>query len=364
MDKNPLFQEIAESIRQDILFGNLKSGDELLTVRQMATKLNCAPGTIQRAYQELIRQGLIVSRPGQGTRVASISKSSTSSPIRKATLIHQTESHLLSLIKSGYSVYEIEQAFQVAIDRWRAVSNQTVAAVPDKLHFVGSHDMALAVLNQYLDQSIPSCSININYSGSLGGLMALAQHEADLAGCHLYDQETGEYNLPYVQRLLPGRKIGLLTLAHRRLGLIFSPGNPLNIKDLTDLCRKDIRFINRQPGAGTRVWLDVQLHQLGIKCDQIQGYEESALTHSEVASAVAAGQADLALGIQSAALAYGLGFIPLTTEWYELVIPHEIFEHPCVKIILKALNQEELKTKISAIRGYETEKSGHLRWVE
>lgn len=364
MDKNPLFQEIAENIRQDILFGSLQAGDVLPTVREMAHQLRCAPGTVQRAYQELIRQGLIVSRPGQGTHVAQNPKPEAKSPLRRADLIHQTETYLLSQIKSGYAVEEIEQAFQIGIDRWRAISLEKERLVEEKLRFVGSHDMVVSLLNQKLEQINPEQSLAIKYAGSLGGLIALAQQEADLAGCHLWDQESGDYNRPFIQRLLPGRKICLLTVGYRRLGLITSRTNPKGIYDLKDLKRQDLYFKNRQPGAGTRVWLDVQLNLMAIPANEIRGYTDCALTHSEAASAVLAGQADLTLGIESAAIAYNLDFIPLTTECYELAIPGEIWQSHSIQTILHILTSAQFIGEIVSIGGYETEKTGKIRWVE
>ena len=364
MTRSPLFQEIAENLRQEILLGKYKSGDELPTVRAMALRMKCAPGTVQRAYQELNRQGLLNARPGQGTRITVPSGFDTDSPHRKASLINQIESFILGLIKSGNSVYEIEQAFHMALDRWRTISNEQPKPPKQKMRFVGSHDLAVSLLNEFLANHIPRLGFSINFSGSLGGLIALARQEADMAGCHLWDAESGEYNRPFVRRLLPGRKIGLLTLAYRRLGLIIPEGNPRQITGLKDLARNDLRFINRQPGAGTRVWLDSQLQRLDILPKQVTGYDELSPTHSDVASAVAAKQADIALGIENAALTYGLDFIPLTTECYDLVFPCELLNSDGMQTILQALSSDELKSKIAAMGGYETNQTGNLQWVE
>lgn len=364
MDKTPLFQEIAENIRQDILFGNLKAGDELPAVRKMAQSMNCAPGTVQKAYQELIQQGLIISRPGQGTRVALPPSEQNKSPYREATLIHEIETFILSQIKSGHASSEIEKAFLIAMDRWRTLADPKSNHTDQRLRFVGSHDMAMSLLNQHLEQTKSGLSLSLKYAGSLGGLIALARQEADIAGCHLWDRETNDYNRPFIQRLLPGRKIGLLTLAHRRLGLILARKNPKQIMGIQDLSRNDLRFINRQPGAGTRVWLDVQLQLHNIQSSQIQGYKDSVLTHSEAASAIEANLADLTLGIESAAIAYGLDFIPLTIEQYELVIPEEIMESPSIHIIGDTLSSDVFKKDVHSLGGYETKKTGSLRWVE
>ncbi len=171
------------------------------------------------------------------------------------------------------------------------------------------------------------------------------------------------YNEPFVRRLLPGRRVALLTLAHRRLGLITAPGNPLNLLALPDLASAGAHFINRQRGAGTRVWLDAQLRRLSVDAEAIAGYDHEVNTHAEVARAVAEGAADAGLGIEAAAISYGLGFVRLATEPYDLVIPAEAWETPAVQA-LAALAAERGRrgTTIAGLGGYETEKPGRI-WV-
>ena len=132
------------------------------------------------------------------------------------------------------------------------------------------------------------------------GLIALAEGKADLAGCHLWDAESDTYNIPFVHRLLPGKDVTIVTLAHRRQGLIVAPGNPHNIHDLADLTRPGIRFVNRQSGSGTRVWLDAMFSRQGIDPKKIDGYEDERMTHSDVARTVAEGSADVGLGLETA----------------------------------------------------------------
>ena len=193
--------------------------------------------------------------------------------------------------------------------------------------------------------------------------MALARHEADIAGAHLWDVETDTYNQPFIRRLLPGQRIALLTLADRRMGLIVAPGNPLDMRNLPDITKPDVRFINRQSGAGTRVWLDAQLHALELSPADIDGYANEALTHSEVASAVNEGRADVGLGIEAAALAYGLDFVPLTVERYDLVIPEDQWERPPVQALATGLKMDELKAAIDGLGGYDISRTGTVEWV-
>ena len=204
-------------------------------------------------------------------------------PLRRATLANQVERFLLDTMAAGYQADEVEQALRMALDRWHSLAQATVIAPEHALRFAGSHDPAVSLVAARFGEIAGGVALQLSFNGSLGGLIALAQGEADLAGCHLWDAATDTYNTPFVQRLLPGRRVLLLTLAHRRLGLLLAPGNPAGIAGLPDLVRSGVRFVNRQPGAGTRVWLDAQLHRLGIDPGQVSGYGDEALTHSEVA---------------------------------------------------------------------------------
>jgi molybdate-binding protein/DNA-binding transcriptional regulator YhcF (GntR family) len=364
MDKTPLYQQIAESIRQEILYGNLQPGNQLTPVREMSARWHCTPGTVQRAYKELARQGLVQSRPGQGTRVVGAISAQEKTPIRRASLVHKTEAFLLEVLTAGYAVGEVEQAIQLALDRWRALA-QVPKSLPDEtLHFVGSHDPALSLIAARVADLAPGFTLQLAFAGSLGGLIALAEGRADVAGSHLWDESTNTYNTPFVQRVLPGRRMALLTLAQRRLGLITPPGNPAGITRLGDLTRPGLRFVNRQWGAGTRVWLDAHLRQRGIAPEQIRGYDDEVLTHSEVARAVADDRANVGLGVEAVALAYGLDFVLLTSERYDLVIPAEVWESPPARALAQWLSTDEARSAITGLGGYETSETGRVEWVE
>ena len=205
--------------------------------------------------------------------------------------------------------------------------------------------------------------MSVDYSGSLGGLMTLAQGNAEVAGTHLWDETTDSYNRPFVRRLLPGRRLALLTLAHRSLGLILPPGNPQKIEQLGDLTRPDLRLANRQAGSGTRVWLDAQLKALEIEPILVSGYVREELTHLAVARAVADGEATAGLGIHAAAAAHGLAFIPLSQERYELVIPAEIWESPAIQALVDVVRSPQLGETITTLGGYDTSETGRERWV-
>lgn len=364
MHTTPLYQQIAESVRQEILYGDLRPGDRLPSVREMATQWHCTPGTVQRAYKELARQGLVVSRPGQGTRVVSAIQAEEETPLRRAALVHQAEAFLLETLTAGHTPAEVEQAVRLAWDRWRALTREPQSPPERTLRFVGSHDPAIAVIASRFAEIAPQHTLRVAFAGSLGGLIALAQGEADIAGSHLWDEESDTYNTPFVQRLLPGRRVALLTLAHRRLGLITSPGNPAGLAGLADLARPGLRFVNRQRGSGTRVWLDANLRRQGIAPERISGYQEQVPTHSEVARAIAEDQANVGLGVEAAALAYGLGFVLLTMERYDLVIPAEVWDSGPGRGLARWLPTAEARSAIAALGGYDTGETGRVAWVE
>ena len=361
----PIYQRIAESVRQDILTRDLHAGDTLPSVRDMADRWGCAPGTVQRAYKELTQQGLVVSRPGQGTRVVTEVRKEEEISHRRIALIHQAEAFLLEVLTAGHTPTEVEQAVRLALDRWRAtVPHEPPSPPVHRLRFVGSHDPALALIATNFTEIFPEYTFHLTFSGSLGGLIALAEGEADVAGSHLWDTESGTYNRPFVQRLLPGQRVALVTLARRNLGLITQPGNPADITGLDDLIRPELTFVNRQRVAGTRIWLDCQLRQRGLESGQISGYEREVATHSDVVRAIAEEQADVGLGIETAAVAYHLGFVPLTTERYDLVMPDVVCRTAPAQALAGWLNTEDIKSAIADLGGYDTEATGSVEWVE
>lgn len=364
MEETHLYRQIADAVRRQILEGELKPGDRLPPVREMIAHWGCTIGTVQRAYQELAGQGLVISRAGQGTRVVDKPPLHEDIPLRRAVLIHRAEAFLLEVLTAGYSPTDVEDAVRQALDRWRVVSEQAALPQGDVLRFTGSHDLAVAWLATHFAEISPGFSLQINFTGSLGGLIALAEGKADLAGSHLWDQESDSYNAPFVRRLLPGRRMALVTLAHRHIGLIVPYNNPANLQGLSDLARPGVRFVNRQAGSGTRVWLDAQLRTLGIQPAQIQGYSDQKMTHSEVARAVAEGEADVGLGLEAAAHLYGVGFVLLTQERYDLVIPEERMQNPAVQRLIQWLSSAPFRELLSHLGGYDLQAADEIKWIE
>jgi putative molybdopterin biosynthesis protein len=366
LEETFLYHQIADSIRQEILIGVLKPGDRLPSVRQLCEQWQCTPGTVQRAYQTLAREGLLVSQAGRGTQVAGDIPhvKAQQYTLRRAALVNKAESFLLEALTGGYRLDEIQHAMDMAMDRWRASSTEQVAPSPEVLRFVGSHDIVLNELARFFfEHHIEDVRLELVYLGSLGGLMALAEGKADLAGCHLWDAESDTYNLPFVQRLLPGKSVTIVTLAHRRIGLMVSPGNPYQVRSIQDLVRPGLRFVNRQSGSGTRVWLDATLSNFGIIADLIQGYSDERLTHSDVARAVAEGQADAGLGLEMAAVAYGLDFIPANQEQYDLVFLTETAQRADIQKLIDWLQSTAGKQFIDEHPGYDSQYAGQVMTI-
>ncbi|MDD5369456.1 MAG: substrate-binding domain-containing protein [Anaerolineaceae bacterium] len=365
MDEPYLYQRIAVEIREEILAGRLKPGERLPPVRTLMRQWNCTSGTIQRAYRTLAVEGLIISQAGKGTHVSSPVDSrrlQARAPLRRASMVHRAESFLLESLAAGYGLEEIEQSFSLALDRWRALPEEAPAAKDaHTVCFSGSHDTAVTWLAGHLGKLAPGLTIQLNFTGSLGGLMALAEGKADLAGSHLWDAQTGAYNDPFVRKLFPGKKMLLVHLARRNLGFITAPGNPLRIRSIPDLARPGMRMINRQSGSGTRVWLDTVLQQAGIKPGQIQGYTEEKATHSEVAREIAEDKADVGVGLESAARAFGLGFELLTQEEYDLVAYEAQAGEEPLATLLGLLSTEALKEQLRQLQGYDFSRMGDRR---
>jgi molybdopterin molybdotransferase/putative molybdopterin biosynthesis protein len=228
---------------------------------------------------------------------------------------------------------------------------------------IGSHDLTLDLLADEMGQRYPGRSLSSANVGSLGGLLALSRGEAHLAGSHLLDEETGEYNVPYIRRILPGVPVVLMGFVQREQGLMVPRGNPKRIQGLVDLARPDVVYINRQRGAGTRVLLDYRLKQVGIDPRAIQGYERQEFTHLAVAAAVASGAADCGVGILAAARALDLDFVPLDSERYDLVIPAEHYGSEILEPLLEIIRSPAFAARVNALGGYATPRIGELLWT-
>ena len=270
---------------------------------------------------------------------------------------------LMSLVKADGIVtiprfsegHHAGETVTVELLRSPRVIEQTIVAI-------GSHDMTLDLLADQLQRRNPTLRLSSAHVGSIGGLLALQRGEAHLAGSHLLDEESGEYNVRYLREMLveQGVPVVLLGFVDRVQGLMVPRGNPKRIQDLDDLLRGDVVFVNRQRGAGTRVLLDYKLKQRQINPRQIQGYDRQEYTHLAVAAAVASGAADCGLGILAAARALGLDFVPLFDERYDLVIPTPYYESRLLQPLLSLIRDPEFAHSVEALGGYGTSQMGKI----
>jgi len=223
---------------------------------------------------------------------------------------------------------------------------------------IGSHDLVLDLAASALRADDPRVTLASSNVGSLGGLVALRDGLCHIAGSHLLDPATGEYTLPYLDRILAGQDVSVVRLVHRDQGLMVAAGNPLGLKGIDDLTRPGVRYVNRQRGAGTRVLLDHELRMRGISPDAIDGYPREEPTHLAVAAAVAAGRADAGLGITAAARAFGLDFLPVTREPYDLVVGARDADSPRLAPLWALLESGRFRAAVQDLGGYGTEEMG------
>jgi putative molybdopterin biosynthesis protein len=257
----------------------------------------------------------------------------------------------LIVIPRGVQGYEAGESVQVQMYR-------TKHEVESTIFCIGSHDMTLDLLAQHLakrDRRLVSSNV-----GSQGGLIAVHRREAHLAGSHLFDPATGEFNISSIKQYVPDRSVKLIAFVYREQGLMVPKGNPHGLSGLKDIAEKQVRMVNRQRGSGTRVLFDYNLKKLGLSPDSFLGYDDEEYTHLGVAAAVASGRADTGLGITAAAVALHLDFVPLFSERYDLVIPVEYFEDDLLKPLLEVVSGNEFQKEVSALPGYDVSKMGEV----
>lgn len=226
------------------------------------------------------------------------------------------------------------------------------------IFIIGSHDISLDLLAQFLaerDRRLASANV-----GSLGGLVALKRGQAHMAGSHLLDPKSGEFNIRYIHEYLPAIPVVVVAFVGREQGLLVQKNNPKKVYSLEDLAHPEIRFINRQRGAGTRLLLDYHLDDLGIAHEEIQGYDQEEFTHLGVAAAIASGRADCGLGIAAAAKALELDFVPLFKERYDLIFPRDYYQSDLLAPVLDLMQEDMFKNAITGLPGYDTGPMGKI----
>jgi molybdate-binding protein/DNA-binding XRE family transcriptional regulator len=241
-----------------------------------------------------------------------------------------------------------------------AVSTYWSQADIDSTLLIAGCDPAVAILGDWLSRHrSPVTTVSLRCSSSKA-LATLANGGVHVAGVHLRDPNTGEYNLKQVREIVGRRPLLVINFARWELGLAVTAGNPLNIQGFADLARSELRIVNREMGSGARSALDEALKELGLRSHQIKGYTRELPGHLEIAEAVGSGEADAGVTIRVAADAYGLGFIPLREERYDLVVLEDESGQGPVKAMLDALNSRRFACQISQLCAYDTAHMGKL----
>jgi len=318
-----------------------KPGELPVETAQLTRKINSPAGD-----EDYVR--VVVGRVGEKLLAAPLSRGA-------GVITSLVQADGLVILPPGVQGLEAGEKVQVHLYKSRSELERTIFCI-------GSHDLTLDLMAQFLaehDRRFVSANV-----GSQGGLIALRRAEAHLAGSHLFDPRTGEFNISYIRQYMPGIPVKVVALARREQGLLVKRGNPLGIKSLEDLGRSDspagrgVRFMNRQRGAGTRVLLDFHLNRLGISPEKIQGYNQEEYTHLGVAAAVASGRADCGLAIAAAAQALDLDFVPLFQERYDLVIPKVYADGQLLSPLFGLLNGRTFRDEVSKLKGYDVSVMG------
>ncbi|PEJ60543.1 hypothetical protein CN692_00180 [Bacillus sp. AFS002410] len=224
---------------------------------------------------------------------------------------------------------------------------------------ISGQDLVLDILGKHIEKNSTYKSLR-SFTGSLNSLISMYNGECDVVSLHLFDGDTGEYNLPYLKKILVGYPYILFNLLSRKAGLYVKKGNPLKITSWSDLSREDVKIINREKGSGARILLDEQLRINDISYKYIKGYEHEENNHLSVASAVATGVGDVGVGIEKAAKMIGIDFIPLITEQYDLVILKNTKNEHLINIVKDILSSHQFQSEVDSIGDYDTTKTGKV----
>ena len=228
---------------------------------------------------------------------------------------------------------------------------------------IGSHDPLLDELADLLHQADPSAYMNSSHVGSMGGLMAIRRRETHMAGCHLLNEADGTYNTAILEKQFPKGGVYQVECVGRTQGLMVAPGNPLGLTGFRDISRPGIRYVNRQKGSGTRILADYLCRKEGVDPAAVYGYDREEFTHTAVAAQIAGGTADAGMGILSAAKIYGLDFLPVCVEQYDLIIPDYAWDTPMVRQVLEILAGPAFRARLEKLGGYTLDQPGRVRRV-
>jgi putative molybdopterin biosynthesis protein len=295
-------------------------------------------------------------------------------PVEVADLLRITRNTVYELIKRGeLRGYRVGKKVRVDREEVEAYKQRDAgparpspSALPESAprgnFVIAGQDLMLDVLVQQAERAYPGFQPLRSHLGSYNGLFALYQGQIDAATAHLWDAETGAYNVPFVNRMLPGIPAVIIHLAQRPVGLYVRKGNPKGISDWKDFGRTDLVMANRELGSGMRVLIDQKLRLLGLDTQRIQGYGNAASSHIAAATAVARGDADLAVGNEKAcSQVRGVEFLFLHNESLDMVIAARTLQSPGMQRILSVLRSAEFRAEIESLGGYDLTDIGQER---
>ncbi|OMP68326.1 helix-turn-helix transcriptional regulator [Domibacillus epiphyticus] len=281
---------------------------------------------------------------------------------------------IYDLVKKGeVPVFRVGRQMRIeARDLDHYIKNQKTAIAPvpvvelhlpqskDSLNIVISgQDLVLDILGKHIEKKSTFKTLR-SYTGSLNSLISMYNGVCDIVSLHMFDGDTGDYNLPYVKKILVGYPYILLNLLSRKAGFYVQKGNPLRINSWTDLNQEHVKIINREKGSGARILLDEHLRINNIPSKNINGYEHEETSHLSVASAVSSGQADVGVGIEKAAKIVGIDFVPLITERYDLIILKKPENEKLINTVNDILSSQQFQSEINSLGDYDISQTGSI----
>ncbi len=315
--------------------------------KQYVTATLTRPVVSGLKYQEFVR-----------VRLGYVGKTLTASPLSRGSGVVSSfmKADGILEVPQGLEGYEAGAQVQVRLLCSRQKLENTLVVI-------GSHDPLLDELGDFLHRGDESLYMSSSHVGSMGGIMAIRRGEAHAAGCHLLDTATGEYNKSFIRKYFPKGGVRLVRCVGRQQGMMLPAGNPKNIQKFADIAQPGLRYVNRQKGSGTRILTDYLCEKEHIDPACIYGYDREELTHTSVAAQIASGSADAGMGIYSAAKLYGLDFIPICIEEYDLLIPDHAWDTPAVRQLIATLKSDEFARKLQSMGGYTLEDPGEVLQV-
>ncbi|MEH7305999.1 helix-turn-helix transcriptional regulator [Neobacillus drentensis] len=289
--------------------------------------------------------------------------------VSKLTLYDLVKKGELPVFRVGRQMRIDAMDLEIYINNHKTNQNPTFQSPGVDLHrnktmdshniVISGQDLVLDILGKHIEKNSPYKPLR-SFTGSLNSLISMYNGEGDIVSLHLFDGDTGEYNLPYIKKILVGFPFILINLLSRKAGLYVKKGNPLNITTWTDLNQADVKIINREKGSGARILLDEKLRINEIPSRNIKGYEHEESNHLSVASAVSTGIADVGVGIEKAAKIVGIDFVPLITEKYDLVILKTPESERLINTVKGILSSHQFQSEVNSLGDYDTSQTGKI----